>query len=181
MSKLKREQSRASNDQSRSLEDAARQQADMKSHMNGLIREKAEADVELKTSRDRVTVLMEEVERLRRQIHVLQQDSADKDIKAVQLTKQLSQDKDDIMNINIALEAKQQELELVCFHHLSVLLFLTLHGVFLAQTKAGSPRHCWQYSRAAIEGCPSPGFEYIQRHSSFSTSISVIGCWYGRR
>jgi len=34
------------------------------------------------------------------------------------LTKQLSQDKDDIMNINIALEAKQQELELVCFHHL---------------------------------------------------------------
>jgi len=43
----------------------------------------------------------------------LQQESADKEVKIVQLGKQRSQDKEDLQGLNIALDSKQQELELL--------------------------------------------------------------------
>jgi len=61
--------------------------------MEALIRQKAEADVEIKTSKDKVIALKDEVERLRRQVHELQQESADKEVGIVQLTKQRAKDK----------------------------------------------------------------------------------------
>lgn len=115
MSKLRREHSHLISEQTRALQDVTGQQDQTKARMDEIIRAKAEADVELKTSRDRVTVLKEEVERLRRQIHSLQQESADKEVKIVQMTKQHSLDKEDMQGLNIALDSKQQELELVCF------------------------------------------------------------------
>lgn len=86
------------------------------------VRQKAEADVEMKTSKERVNALKDEVERLRRQVHELQQESADKEVKIVQITKQRAQDKEDLQGLNIALDSKQQELELVC-HGLSSYTF----------------------------------------------------------
>ncbi|KAJ3500587.1 hypothetical protein NLJ89_g9729 [Agrocybe chaxingu] len=121
MSTLRREHTRLVNEQARTLQDAAGQQDQTTARMEDLIRAKAEVDVELKTSKDRLTVLREEVERLRRQIHVFQQESADKDLKIVQMTKQHSQDKEDLQGLNIALDSKQQELELVSF----IVLFLS--------------------------------------------------------
>jgi chromosome segregation ATPase len=58
--------------------------------------------------------MKDEVERLRRQVQMLQQESADKEVKIVQLNKQRGQDKEDLHGLNIALDSKQQELELVC-------------------------------------------------------------------
>ena len=75
----------------------------------------AEADVEIKASRDRIAGLKEEVEQLRRHVHSLQQESADKEVKIVQMMKQHSLDKEDLQGLNIALDSKQQELQLVCF------------------------------------------------------------------
>ena len=81
---------------------------------------KAEADMAVGTLKERDNTLKEEVSGLRRQVHELQQESADKEVKLVQLMKQRSQDKEDIHGLNIALDSKQQELELVspfyCFH-----------------------------------------------------------------
>ena len=59
----------------------------------------------------------EEVERLRRHVHSLQQESADKEVKIVQMMKQHSLDKEDLQGLNIALDSKQQELQLVCFFY----------------------------------------------------------------
>ncbi|KAJ7886422.1 hypothetical protein B0H14DRAFT_3730664 [Mycena olivaceomarginata] len=55
----------------------------------------------------------DEIERLRGQIHELQQESADKEVNIVQITKQRAQDKEDLKGLNIALDSKRQELELV--------------------------------------------------------------------
>ena len=77
------------------------------------MREKAESDVVMTTLQERVTALKEEVERLRRQVHELQQESADKEVKLAQAAKQRAQDKEDLQGLNIALDSKQQELELV--------------------------------------------------------------------
>ena len=115
MSKIKREHAHLVNEQTRALRDAAAQEDESKARVDLLVQAKAEADVEIKTSRDRIVVLKEEVERLRRHVHSLQQESADKEVKIVQLMKQHSLDKGDIQGLNIALDSKQQELELVCF------------------------------------------------------------------
>ncbi|PPQ70922.1 hypothetical protein CVT25_004766 [Psilocybe cyanescens] len=113
MSSLKREHHRLVSEQNRALQDVAGQQSESKIRMEELIKAKAEADVDIKAFKDKVTILREEVERLRRQVHVLQQESADKEVKIVQAVKQHSQDKEDLAGLNIALDSKQQELELL--------------------------------------------------------------------
>lgn len=57
-----------------------------------------------------------EISRLRAHIQQLQKNSATMEVTIVQLNKQLNQDKEDIDGLNIALESKQQELELVCIN-----------------------------------------------------------------
>lgn len=70
--------------------------------------ERANGDIE--TERDDFS---SEIARLRAHIQQLQKDSAAKEVTIIQLNKQLDQDKEDIDGLNIALESKQQELELV--------------------------------------------------------------------
>lgn len=82
--------------------------------MDEIVKDKATVDLELKTLKERVNILNEEIERLRRHSHSLQQESADKEVKIIQASKQHAQDKEDIFGLNIALDSKQQELELVC-------------------------------------------------------------------
>ncbi|CAK5271161.1 unnamed protein product [Mycena citricolor] len=72
-----------------------------------------ENDEQARVARDRVNDFKDEVERLRRQIHELQQESADKEVKLAQMGKQHKQDKEDLQGMNIALDSKQQELELM--------------------------------------------------------------------
>jgi chromosome segregation ATPase len=110
MANMEREHARIVDEQARNMigpDDDTRQQ------MVEIVRAKEEADAMLETLEEQVSVLKDEVERLRRQVHELQQESADKEVKIVQLTKQRSQDKEDMQGLNIALDSKQQELELV--------------------------------------------------------------------
>ncbi|KAF7326631.1 hypothetical protein MVEN_02599900 [Mycena venus] len=73
----------------------------------------AEAEKQTRAAKERAGDLKDEIERLRRQIHELKQESADKEVKIVQITKQRAQDKEDLQGLNIALDSKQQELELL--------------------------------------------------------------------
>ncbi|KAA1478982.1 hypothetical protein DENSPDRAFT_845981, partial [Dentipellis sp. KUC8613] len=60
--------------------------------------------------RDRVHLLEGEVNKLRKQIHDLQNESADKEVRLAHMNKQRKKDLDDIEGLNIALDSKQQEL-----------------------------------------------------------------------
>ncbi|KAJ7870167.1 hypothetical protein B0H14DRAFT_3576021 [Mycena olivaceomarginata] len=73
----------------------------------------AEAEKQTRTAKEQAGDLNDEIGRLRRQIHELNQQSADKEVKIVQITKQRAQDKQDLQGLNIALDSKQQELELL--------------------------------------------------------------------
>ena len=110
---MKREHARIVNEQSRTLQDVVAREVEARAAMEGMVREKAEADVQVNSLKERTSALTAEVERLRRQVHELQQESADKEVKLVQLAKQRAQDKEDLNGLNIALDSKQQELELV--------------------------------------------------------------------
>ncbi|KAJ7184181.1 hypothetical protein C8R46DRAFT_1063165 [Mycena filopes] len=54
-----------------------------------------------------------EIERLTSQTRELRQESADREVRIVQITKQRAQDKQDLEGLNVALDSKQQELELL--------------------------------------------------------------------
>ena len=83
--------------------EAQRRLHDQVSHL-----ERGKSDIE--TERDDFS---SEIARLRSHIQQLQKGSAVMEVTIVQLNKQLEQDKEDIDGLNIALESKQQELELV--------------------------------------------------------------------
>jgi hypothetical protein len=123
ISTIKREHAHLINEQTKALRDAAGREDESKARMDQLVRAKAEADVQIKSSRDRIIVLKEEVEGLRRHVRSPQQESAHKEVKIVQMTKQHPLDKMDLQGLNIMLDSKQQELELVCFFF----LYLWLH------------------------------------------------------
>ncbi|KAI8971313.1 hypothetical protein BD414DRAFT_540487 [Trametes punicea] len=113
IAKMKREHARIVNEQSRTLQDVVAREVEARAAMEAMVREKAEADVQLTSLKERSEVLTAEVERLRRQVHDLQQESADKEMKLAQFVKQRAQDKEDLNGLNIALDSKQQELDLL--------------------------------------------------------------------
>ncbi|KAI6005371.1 hypothetical protein EDC04DRAFT_1007258 [Pisolithus marmoratus] len=113
LSSLQREQARISENRKREVEDALARENQAQEQLEDALKEKAKSDIMLGSSKERVNSLTDEVARLRNQVHQLQQESADKEVKILQLTKQHQQDKEDINGLNIALDSKQQELELV--------------------------------------------------------------------
>lgn len=113
MATLRREHAHLLDEQARVVKDSAGVEDGVRREMEEMVRARAEADVLTGTLKERVAALKEEMERLRRQVHELQQESADKEMSLVQLAKQRAQDKADMDGLNIALDSKQQELELV--------------------------------------------------------------------
>ena len=101
--------------------------------MEDAVQRKAEDEVALALIKGRMATLTDEVDRLRRQVHDLQQESADKEVKFMQLTKARAQNEEDKDGLNIALDSKQQELELVraschSFHRVVVLFLFSSNG-----------------------------------------------------
>jgi chromosome segregation ATPase len=113
ISTLKVENSRSSSSHTRALQDLQNLEKDLRAQLEVALRERAESEIKLGTSKERVGCLMDEVARLRRTVHELQQESATRDVTIVQLRKERERDREDVNGLNIALDSKQQELELV--------------------------------------------------------------------
>ncbi|KAL1941791.1 hypothetical protein VTO73DRAFT_6791 [Trametes versicolor] len=147
ITKMKREHARIVNEQSRTLQDVVAREVEARAAMEAMVREKAETDVQLASLRERATALTAEVERLRRQVHELQQESADKEVKLVQYSKKHTQDKEDLDGLNIALDSKQQELEMLKRR-------LNVRGT-AGSTPASSAKIPAQRRESSIFGTPS--------------------------
>ena len=124
ISNLRREYTRTADELKRALEETSSQENGARAQVENLVRQQATFDIDLKTSADKINALKEEVERQRRRIQVLQQESADKEVKLVQLNKQHQRDKEDLEGMNTALDSKQMELELVSRY----LFFVSLYS-----------------------------------------------------
>ncbi|KAI0092273.1 hypothetical protein BDY19DRAFT_990995 [Irpex rosettiformis] len=113
LTKQKREHNRIVDEQSRRISEVVAREVEARAALEQLVRNKAETDVQMTTLKERMTALSQELERLRRQVYELQQESADKEVKLVQFTKQVTQLKHDKDQMNLAVEAKQQEVEML--------------------------------------------------------------------
>jgi chromosome segregation ATPase len=113
MSRFKREQERILSEQARLLSDALRQKDIMERNLEEVVRSKVDVDLELRGSKEREGKLLGEVEDLKREVKTVKMDSADKEVKIVQIMKRSEREREDLVGLGIALESKQQELELV--------------------------------------------------------------------
>lgn len=113
VSRQKRDHSRIVDEQSRRISEVVAREVEARANMEQLVKERAESDVEVNAFKERVSTLTQELERLRRQVHELQQASADKDLKLMQANKNIVELKEDQTQMNMAIVAKQQELEQV--------------------------------------------------------------------
>ena len=77
------------------------------------VRDKDDADATVNSLRERVVTLDAELEKLRKQVRDLQTASANREVQIAQMEKQREKDRGDLQGLNIALDSKQQELELV--------------------------------------------------------------------
>ncbi|KAK0236935.1 hypothetical protein EDD85DRAFT_907765 [Armillaria nabsnona] len=100
---MRQEMARMQEEHARALEEAAQREGE----------NKARAETALKEKVQDVGALKDEVERLRKHMQELQQDSANKDLKLTQMHKEREKDRSDVDGLNMALDAKQQELELI--------------------------------------------------------------------
>lgn len=145
--RLEKERVRGVDEQSRELSELAARESESRRQLENVVSEKAESEILVNTLQNRVASLDEEVGKLRRQVHELQQESAAKEVTVTQLNKWRDQDKEDIKGLNIALDSKQQELELVRFYPFDMWpvwdVTNKLHSV---ETQDGGPRHCWEYT-----------------------------------
>jgi chromosome segregation ATPase len=142
LNRAQKERGRDVDEQVRALEEVTFREGEARKRMESLVTQKAECDVLVKTLRERVAALQEELERLRRQVHDLQQESADKEVRLTQFGKWRDQDKEDIKGLNIALDSKQQELELVSRILRMVVRDTDCGCLNLVETKNGSSRNC---------------------------------------
>lgn len=115
LSAINREHQRVLGEQERALLAATQHDGETTEQLKNLLERQGEQNVELHTHKDMVNNLQTEVERLRRQVHTLQQESADKEVKIVHLSKKHESAVEDLVGLNQALDSKQMELELVCF------------------------------------------------------------------
>lgn len=113
MSKFKRERDRILSEQSRMLNEAIRQKEMMEMNLEEVVRAKVELDLEMKVVKEREGRLVGECEELRKEVDRVKKDSADKEVKMVQIEKRAEREREDLMGLGIALESKQQELELI--------------------------------------------------------------------
>ncbi|KAJ7871508.1 hypothetical protein B0H14DRAFT_2724449 [Mycena olivaceomarginata] len=106
--------------------------------------------------------LQTEVERLKGQTRELQQESADKEVHILQITKQRAQDKQDLEGLNIALDSKQQELELLKRR-------VGVRGTAgNTPSQSSKPTHTHQRRESSVSVAPR-----MSRPSSFTSEFGV--------
>ncbi|KAI0033503.1 hypothetical protein K488DRAFT_84862 [Vararia minispora EC-137] len=113
LTRVRRESERAADEQRRTIAELTQRDSAAREQTADAIREKAQADVAKGIADERVKGLEADVERLRKQVHGLQQESANKEVRITALTKEREQLAEDVYGLNTALDAKQQELELI--------------------------------------------------------------------
>jgi chromosome segregation ATPase len=110
---LKREQARTTDEHRRVVTDLTTRAESAQAELGAAVQGRGDAESAANSLRERVDSLDAELEKLRKQIRDLQTESANREVHIAQMEKQRDRDREDLQGLNIALDSKQQELELV--------------------------------------------------------------------
>jgi chromosome segregation ATPase len=112
---LKREQTRTADEHRRVFANLTKRAESAQAELDAAVQGKSDAESAADSLRERVDSLEAELEKHRKQIRDLQTESANREVQVAQMEKQRERDREDLQGLNIALDSKQQELELVSF------------------------------------------------------------------
>lgn len=126
LSQIDKDHSRALAERARIIEDLENNLRLVNQRYESIISEKAKRDIYLSSLEEKANSRLDEGDRLRRRIHELEQESAAKEVRLLDLDRERERVREDNTNLNIALDSKQQELELVCY-----LLHVDIHLLIL--------------------------------------------------
>lgn len=126
---LKREHARATDEHRRALADLATRAEGTQAELGAAVQGKGDADAVVHSLRERIGTLEAELERVGKQVRDLQTESANKEVQMAQMEKQRERDREDLHGLNIALDSKQQELELVSFFFVFRIISHGLNGL----------------------------------------------------
>jgi len=110
---LKREHAHATDEYRRVIADLTTRADGAQAERGAAVRDKDDADATVNSLRERIVTLEAELEKLRKQVRDMQTESANREVQIAQMEKQREKDREDLQGLNIALDSKQQELELV--------------------------------------------------------------------
>ncbi|KAJ7470383.1 hypothetical protein FB451DRAFT_1253554 [Mycena latifolia] len=94
-------------------EQMSRMRREQSASLEAALQDATNKQMEIDAQKTTLCEFQAEIVQLKSQTRELQQESADKEVHIVQITKQRAQDKQDLEGLNIALDSKQQELELL--------------------------------------------------------------------
>ncbi|CAE6501106.1 unnamed protein product [Rhizoctonia solani] len=94
-------------------DDALQAESHLRAQLEDTQKLRAAETAELSKLRERLKTLVDETTRTQRRVNELMTESADKEVRIVQLSKARAQDIEDKEGLNVALQSKQQELELI--------------------------------------------------------------------
>ena len=156
---LKQVHARMIDEHSYALEELTTRAEGTQAELGAAVQGKDDADAVVQSLRERIGTLEAELEKLGKQVRDLQTESANKEVHIAQMEKQRERDREDLQGLNIALDSKQQELELV-----SALSFLS-------QAHAEWTKSSQMKRRMSVKGTagttPAPGkVNHIRRESS---------------
>ena len=114
LSQAKKENEKVREEARRTVDELSRSAKEATKRMEDAVIQQVESDAVLKTVREAEAMLRKENETLRSRLHELQRTDADREVKVVKLEKEKEEIQNSLLGLNMALEGKQQELELVC-------------------------------------------------------------------
>ncbi|CAE6415275.1 unnamed protein product [Rhizoctonia solani] len=94
-------------------DDALQAESLLRAQLEDTQKQRTAETAELSKLRERLKALVDETARSQRRVNELMTESADKEVRIVQLSKARAQDIEDKEGLNVALQSKQQELELI--------------------------------------------------------------------
>ncbi len=110
---VKQEHARVVDEHRQALEELTAHAEGTQAELGAAVRGKDDADVVVQSLRERIGTIEAELEKFGKQVRDLQTESANKEVHIAQMEKQRERDREDLQGLNIALDSKQQELELV--------------------------------------------------------------------
>ncbi|KAI9509890.1 hypothetical protein F5148DRAFT_676408 [Russula earlei] len=110
---LKHEHTRAIDEHRQALAHLTTRAEDARAELRAAVKGRDDADAVVESLRERIGSLEAELEKLRKQIRDLQTESANREVHIAQMEKQRERDREDLQGLNIALDSKQQEVELM--------------------------------------------------------------------
>jgi hypothetical protein len=110
---LKQEHAHVTDEHRRALVELTTRAEGTQAELGAAVQGKDDADAAVQSLRERIGTLEAELEKIGKQVRDLQTESANKEVHIAQMEKQRARDREDLQGLNIALDSKQQELELV--------------------------------------------------------------------